>query len=77
MVTERTEHHTLNDFQVVTNTNMRLIASRRMTNKNMCSKIGTKYQTSWKSSDWMESQREATGYRFLATQIRLSLTLGK
>ncbi len=59
-----TEDHTLPDFKVVPITansrrNVRLVARRRITNENMCSRIGLKYQTCLISSDWIESKSEA------------------
>ncbi len=58
------EDHTLPDFKVVPITmnshrNVCLVARRRMTNENMCSKIGWKYQTCLISSDWIGSKSEA------------------
>lgn len=51
--------------------NMRLVAWRWMTNENnMRYKIGSKYETSMISSDWMESQSEAKVRKICLLLIR-------
>lgn len=58
IIHKTTEDHILKDFKWFPKCRNVCLVRRCMANKITCTKIGSKYQTCLKSSDWMESKSE-------------------